>query len=57
MKEEGQKECSSKKVLIVKMSQNDPLTLTHSAKIDQVDSKIKAYMFKKNIIDKSSRVS
>ena len=44
----------SKKVLIVKVVQNDPLD-SSSQKIDQVDSKIKdvrlSYMFKKKIIN------
>ena len=34
------KECSGKKVLKVKVAQNDPLD-SSSQKIDQVDSKIK----------------
>ena len=34
------KECSGKKVLIVKVAQNDPLN-SSSQKIDQVDSEIK----------------
>ena len=49
------KECSSKKVLIVKVAQNDPLD-SSSQKIGQEDSKIKdvglPYMFKKKFISK-----
>ena len=49
------KESSGKKVLIVKVAQNDPLT--HPAKkIDQVDSEIKdvgySSMFKKKFINR-----
>ena len=36
----GMKECSGKKVLIVKVAQNDPLG-SPSQKIDQVDSEFK----------------
>ena len=48
------KEYSGKKVLIVKVAQNDPLD-SSSQKIDQVDSEIKdvgwSYMFKKKFIN------
>ena len=50
------KECSGKKVLKVKVAQNDPLDSSSQKKIDQVDRKIKdmelSYMFKKKFISK-----
>ncbi len=50
------KECSGKKVLKVKVAQNDPLDSPSQKKMDQVDSKIKdvgqSYMFKKKFISK-----
>ena len=48
------KECSVKKVLLVKVAQNDHID-SSSQKVDRVDSKIKdvgkSYMFKKKFID------
>ena len=43
------KECSGKKVLKVKVAQNDPID-SLSQKVDQVDSKIKD-VFKKMVIN------
>ena len=48
------KECSCKKVLKVKVAQNDPLD-SSAKKIDQVDSEIKdmgwSYLFKEKFIN------